>query len=50
LNFLKGQLVFEKDFEIHFTPPFVFQPKQFLSIVIFRKKFNISGKSLLADW
>jgi len=33
LNFLKGQLVFGKDFEIQFTP-LVFQPKQFLSILL----------------
>jgi len=31
---LEGQLVFEKDFEIQFTPPpFVFRPKQFLTPV-----------------
>jgi len=31
LHFLKSSNSFEKDFEIQFTPPLVFQPKQFLT-------------------
>jgi len=34
LHFLKSSNSFEKDFEIQFTPPLVFQPKQFSTYFI----------------